>query len=112
VFFLAEQSSIFALDIGTRSVVGIILKEHENGYEIIDIEFKEHGNRAMLDGQIHDVLSVSKLVKEIKEILETKHGIRFVLLQPAVPLKQNEQKSASESLVNPSLIDRISCTLN
>lgn len=71
---LDEQSPIFALDIGTRSVVGIILKERENGYEIIDIEFKEHGNRAMLDGQIHDVLSVSKLVKEIKEILETRHG--------------------------------------
>ncbi|HHW38399.1 MAG TPA: cell division protein FtsA [Bacillales bacterium] len=72
---MVEQSSIFALDIGTRSVVGIILKELENGYEIIDIEFKEHGNRAMLDGQIHDVLSVSKLVKEIKEILESRHGV-------------------------------------
>lgn len=75
VLSLVEQSSIFALDIGTRSVVGIILKEHENGYEIIDIEFKEHGNRAMLDGQIHDVLAVSKLVNEIKEILEARHGV-------------------------------------
>jgi len=74
VFSLGEQSTIFSLDIGTRSVIGIILKENENGYEVIDIEAKEHENRAMLDGQIHDVLSVAKLIKEIKERLEKRHG--------------------------------------
>ncbi|WP_374724489.1 cell division protein FtsA [Calidifontibacillus erzurumensis] len=69
-----EQSSIFALDIGTRSVVGIILKKNENGYEVIDIEAKEHEKRAMLDGQIHDIPSVSMLIQEIKAILEDRHG--------------------------------------
>lgn len=28
----------------------------------------------MLDGQIHDVLAVSKIIKEIKDQLEIKHG--------------------------------------
>ncbi|HHY72643.1 MAG TPA: cell division protein FtsA [Bacillus bacterium] len=71
---MVDQSLLFALDIGTRSVNGIILKETDNGYEIVDIEAKEHKNRAMLDGQIHDVLAVSKLIQEIKEKLEGRHG--------------------------------------
>ena len=70
-----KQKKLFALDIGTRSVVGIILEEinHEN-YHVLDILSKEHSERAMLDGQIHDVLAVSKIIKEIKTELEKKHG--------------------------------------
>nr|WP_083888546.1 cell division FtsA domain-containing protein [Calidifontibacillus oryziterrae] len=50
------------------------MKEQSNGYEVIDFEYKEHDERAMLDGQIHDVLSVSKVITEIKEKLEERHG--------------------------------------
>lgn len=107
MFFLVEQSSIFALDIGTRSVVGIILKELENGYEIIDIEFKEHGNRAMLDGQIHDVLSVSKLVKEIKEILETKHGaLNKVCVAAAGRALKTKRAKASFGIAGKPIINK------
>ncbi|KHF29219.1 Competence protein A [Anoxybacillus sp. BCO1] len=58
---------IFALDIGTRSVVGIILKETDGQYQVEDIVIKEHEERAMLDGQIHDVLAVSKVIIDIKK---------------------------------------------
>ena len=34
---------------------------------LLDILSKEHSERAMLDGQIHDVLAVSKIIKEIKK---------------------------------------------
>ncbi|MDQ0215035.1 cell division protein FtsA [Oikeobacillus pervagus] len=71
---MQPQEKIFALDIGTRSVVGIILEVDGESYHVIDIAMKEHDKRAMLDGQIHDILSVSKLITEIKEILEEKHG--------------------------------------
>ncbi|MDX8367493.1 cell division protein FtsA [Cytobacillus sp. IB215665] len=66
--------TIFALDIGTRSVNGIIVKENDNNFEIVDIVTKEHSERAMLDGQIHDVLAVSKVITEIKTELESRHG--------------------------------------
>ncbi|MFS1517583.1 cell division protein FtsA [Bacillus sp. SCS-151] len=66
--------TIFALDIGTRSVNGIIVKEKDNNFEIVDIVTKEHSERAMLDGQIHDVLAVSKVITEIKTELESRHG--------------------------------------
>ncbi|MBB6177138.1 cell division protein FtsA [Anoxybacillus tengchongensis] len=65
---------IFALDIGTRSVVGIILKETDGQYQVEDIVIKEHEERAMLDGQIHDVLAVSNVILDIKKTLEERHG--------------------------------------
>jgi cell division protein FtsA len=69
-----NEAPIFALDIGTRSVIGVILQETEGSYQILDMIIKEHHERAMLDGQIHDVLAVSKVITEIKETLEKKHG--------------------------------------
>lgn len=71
---MLERKKLFALDIGTRSVNGIMLEEVQGQYHVIDIVVKEHLERAMLDGQIHDVLAVSKIISEIKHELEKKHG--------------------------------------
>ena len=62
------------MDIGTRSVVGIILEKSDKSYKIIDILSQEHSERAMLDGQIHDVTAVAKVITQIKNKLEEKHG--------------------------------------
>lgn len=72
---MEKRKKLFALDIGTRSVVGIILEETSNeSFHVIDILSIEHSERAMLDGQIHDVVAVSKIIKQIKTELEKKHG--------------------------------------
>ncbi|HYK72660.1 MAG TPA: cell division protein FtsA [Pseudoneobacillus sp.] len=71
---MQNKKKVFALDIGTRSVVGIILEEQEGQFQVLDVLVKEHTERAMLDGQIHDVIAVSKVITEIKEILEEQHG--------------------------------------
>jgi cell division protein FtsA len=68
------NNKLFALDIGTRSCVGIILEETDGQYHVIDMLSIEHSERAMLDGQIHDVMAVSKLITQIKEQLEVSHG--------------------------------------
>ncbi|WP_205536653.1 pilus assembly protein PilM [Bacillus sp. Y1] len=68
------KNKLFALDIGTRSCVGIILEETNGQYHVVDMLSIEHSERAMLDGQIHDVMAVSKLITQIKEKLEIKHG--------------------------------------
>ncbi|SDZ28760.1 cell division protein FtsA [Evansella caseinilytica] len=71
----AENSKpLFALDIGTRSVVGLILYKKETHYHVVDIVRMEHKERSMLDGQIHNVLQVSNVITQIKTQLETKHG--------------------------------------
>ncbi|GAA0379925.1 cell division protein FtsA [Bacillus horti] len=65
---------IFALDIGTRSVVGILLHKHAEGYEVIDYMAQEHTERSMVDGQIHDVMAVAQVIRTVKQKLEGKHG--------------------------------------
>ncbi|MFS0673110.1 cell division protein FtsA [Ornithinibacillus sp. 179-J 7C1 HS] len=69
-----KEEYIFALDIGTRSVTGIILEKIDNMYTLVDYCVKEHTVRAMLDGQIHHVEEVAKVIKEVKETLESTHG--------------------------------------
>lgn len=71
-FLLAEK--LFALDIGTRSVVGIILEETNDSFHVADLVIEEHKERAMLDGQIHNVLSVAEAIRQVKETLEKTHG--------------------------------------
>lgn len=65
----------FALDIGTRTIVGILIKEKEKGYQIIHSAVREHQTRAMLDGQIHNVARVAEAVAEVKAELEEKSGL-------------------------------------
>lgn len=69
------NEKLFALDIGTRSVVGIILEKQDNQqFKVIDHLQIEHKERAMLDGQIHNVLEVAQTIREIKNELEKSHG--------------------------------------
>ena len=61
---------IFALDIGTRSVIGIVAeKGKDDRLHIVATERQEHKTRAMLDGQIHDVPQVAAVIENVKEAL-------------------------------------------
>ncbi|MGJ9382355.1 cell division protein FtsA [Salipaludibacillus sp. CF4.18] len=66
---------VFALDIGTRSVVGLILEKRLKGYHVLDVYSLEHEERSMLDGQIHNVLAVAEVISQVKEFLEGKYGL-------------------------------------
>lgn len=62
---------IFALDIGTRMVMGLVMtKTQDQGYEILASACIEHRQRAMYDGQVHDVNEVARAVSTVKETLE------------------------------------------
>ncbi|WP_416151520.1 cell division FtsA domain-containing protein [Salipaludibacillus sp. HK11] len=71
---VTSSELIFALDIGTRSVVGLILEKKQHGYHVLDVYSLEHKERSMLDGQIHNVLAVSHTITYVKDYLEKKHG--------------------------------------
>lgn len=60
----------FALDIGTRSVVGLLLSRRSGVFEVIDAVMEEHNERSMLDGQIHDIQAVARVIVSVKEKLE------------------------------------------
>src|SRR5690625_877132 len=64
---------VFALDIGTQSVTGVLLKERDSQFEVIDFCSKQHGERAMLDGQIHNVVQVAEINKQVKNEMEKNH---------------------------------------
>jgi len=68
---------VFALDIGTRSVVGIAGIQEGDKFRIIATEIIEHKNRAMMDGQIHDIDQVAFVVNEVKEKIESRLGIQL-----------------------------------
>lgn len=81
---------IFALDIGTRMVMGLVMiKNKELGYEILASARTEHRQRAMFDGQVHDVAEVARAVIKVKESLEKKLD---------VPLKQVAVAAAGRAL--------------
>ena len=71
-----EQSErLFALDIGTRSVIGIVAdRDTEDMLHVLATSREEHQTRAMLDGQIHDVPQVVSIIERVKAPLEEKYG--------------------------------------
>lgn len=72
-----SKDLIFSLDIGTRTVIGLVGKYISGEFEIIDYEIKEHNKRNMYDGQIHDINGVAATVKEVKQALERKLNIEL-----------------------------------
>ena len=72
-----EQDLIFALDIGTRSVVGIVGRPFGGRFKALDIEMAEHGSRAMLDGQIDNIHQVGALARTVTDRLEERLGVRL-----------------------------------
>jgi len=74
---LDKQNIIFSLDIGTRNVVGTVAEKNEDTYIVHDYEIMEHPDRAMLDGQIHDIDKVTRVVEKVKSALEERTGIEL-----------------------------------
>ncbi len=76
-FRAQERDMIFALDIGTRSVVGVVGKPSGGRFKAMEIEMAEHGSRAMLDGQIDNIQQVGALARTVTERLEERLGVRL-----------------------------------
>lgn len=68
---------IFALDIGTRSVIGTVGIVREKKFHCIAEQYIEHEERAMLDGQIHDINLVALAVNNVKKSLEEQLGFKL-----------------------------------
>lgn len=69
---------ILALDIGTRTVIGIVGEYTEDDELIVKAHRKtEHRKRNMHDGQIHDIEGVVKTVREMVDELERELKVEF-----------------------------------
>lgn len=67
----------FALDIGTRSMIGTLGVIKEEKFEVICEKYLEHEERAMIDGQIHDIDLVAKGVKTIIHGIEEELNVKL-----------------------------------
>lgn len=67
---------VFGLDIGTRSIVGIVGYKEKNKFNVVAMAVKFHDTRSMIDGQIHDIAKVSSDIAYVKEELEKQLGNR------------------------------------
>ncbi|MCI8757823.1 MAG: pilus assembly protein PilM [Oscillospiraceae bacterium] len=72
-----DAELVFALDIGTRSIIGVAGRVVDERLEVLAIEKEEHGRRAMLDGQIEDIGQVAKVARRVTERMEQKLGCRL-----------------------------------
>ncbi|MEW6516930.1 MAG: cell division FtsA domain-containing protein [candidate division FCPU426 bacterium] len=68
---------LFALDIGTRKVAGLVVEPRERGLRVLAARVQEHPDRAMLDGQVHKVEAVAAVVAEVKAALEADLGLKL-----------------------------------
>jgi cell division protein FtsA len=96
-----SSDKILAIDIGTRTVIGVVAAGVK-GLEIIAQEMVEHQGRAMYDGQIHDIPRVALAVAQVKNALEEQAGQRFTEAAIAAAgraLKTRRCKASME--VNP-----------
>lgn len=72
---LKSDEVVFALDIGTHSVIGMLGKKQDTRMEVLELYEKEYPVRAMLDGQIQDIEMVAKTAKEVKDYLSGRCGV-------------------------------------
>ena len=107
----AQGDIIFALDIGTRTVVGILANKTPQGCQVLDMVTVVHENRSMADGQIEDIQSVSEDIKRVKKELENRRGItlqRACIAAAGRALKTLraswEYKLLSDKLITPEAL--------
>lgn len=72
-----DNQMIFALDIGTRSVIGVVCAQQEEMFRVLCVESTEHTERAMIDGQIEDIDKTARVARIVKRSIEQKLGVEL-----------------------------------
>jgi cell division protein FtsA len=72
-----QKDIIFALDIGTRSIIGTVGIIKDKKVQVVCEKYIEHEERAMVDGQIHDITLVASVVQKVKNYLEEELQIKL-----------------------------------
>lgn len=69
---MQQNKTVFALDIGTRTVIGVVAEYDGEKLTVMDHELMEHPGRAMMDGQVEDIAQVAELIGQVKSRLEAR----------------------------------------
>lgn len=98
---------VLAMDIGTRSIIGMVGIVEDGKLNVIAVEKEEHTERAMIDGQIENIEKVTAVAKRVKKRLEAKTHIKLEKVCVAAAGRALRTKRADYELELPGtqLID-------
>ncbi len=101
------KDMVFALDIGTRSIIGIVGTIEGDKLRVIAIEKEEHTQRSMVDGQIEDIEQVAKVAGIVKNRLEAKLCVKLnrVCVAAAGRALKTQRASYEMEFPQPQRID-------
>ncbi|MEB3223035.1 MAG: cell division FtsA domain-containing protein [Candidatus Sericytochromatia bacterium] len=104
----SNREAIFALDIGTRNVIGLVARQDGERLHVEAIVQQEHEERAMRDGQIHDIPKVVRAVRAVRQQLEATTGQRLsqVAIAAAGRALQTHRARASQDVGLEHMIDK------
>lgn len=74
---MKDGEIVFALDIGTRTVIGVVGEVEGENYKVLAVEKMEHKSRTIIDGQVSDIEKVAEVAEKVKQSLEKKLGIKL-----------------------------------
>ena len=98
---LQEQDGVFALDIGTRSIIGVVGRVEDGKLHVLGMERENHGQRAMLDGQIENIEQVAAVARTVISRLERRVKMRLSRVCVAAAGRALQSESAAFSLEFP-----------
>ena len=73
----SKEQLVYALDIGTRSIVGIVGEPCDGKLKVLAVEVAEHSERTMADGQIDNIRQVAELARIVTKRLEERLGVEL-----------------------------------
>jgi len=97
------REEIFALDIGTRSIIGMVGRAEGDRFQVLQIEKEGHAHRAMLDGQIEDIDQVAEVARAVIRRLESRLKCRLRRVCVAAAGRALRSEAASFTLRLPSV---------
>ena len=105
---------VFALDIGTRSIVGVVGEPCDGKLKVLAVESAEHGTRTMIDGQIDNIRQVAALAASVTKRLEERLGVSLKRVSVAAAGRALQtQRGAftlelpAEQVINEEIIGRL-----
>lgn len=72
-----SRELVYALDIGTRSIVGVVGEPCGGKLKVLAVEVAEHSERSMADGQIDNIRQVAELARIVTKRLEERLGVEL-----------------------------------
>ncbi len=74
---MSDNKVVYSIDIGTRSLVGVLSTYVDSKLTIIDYEIAPHEDRAMYDGQVHNIAAVANSIRKITSKLKERNDVEI-----------------------------------